>query len=106
MKKLLLKRSGVVKKRILIFICILVLISTVCLAGQSARSVKRGPFANASYKTALVNNVKGSVEEVPLAILGPETKATIIIAKNEQRYTVSFWSAQPLSNLYARPPPE
>ncbi len=92
-------------KRILITLSVLLLFSAVCLSSQATKSVKAMPYANTAYKASLVNNMKGSVEEAPLAILGPETSAVIIIAKNEQRYVVSSWSAQPLSTLYARPPP-
>ena len=93
-------------KRILIPFNVLLLISIVCLSGQATKSVKGIPLANATYKTSLVNDVKGSVEEVPLAILGSDTRATIIITKYEQSYPLLLWSSKPLSSLYARPPPE
>ena len=95
-------------KRILIPFSVLLLISIVCLSGQgqATKSVKGIPLANAAYKTALVNDVKGSVEEVPLAVLGSDTRATIIITKYEQSYPLLLWSSKPLSSLYARPPPE
>ena len=71
-------------KRILITLSVLLLFSAVCLSSQATKSVKAMPYANTAYKASLVNNMKGSVEEAPLAILGPETSAVIIIAKNNR----------------------
>ena len=73
-------------KRILVLFSVLLLIPIVCLSGQATKSVKGIPLANATYKTSLVNDVKGSVEEAPFAILGSDTRATIIITKYEQGY--------------------
>lgn len=93
-------------KRILVLFSVLLLIPIVCLSGQATKSVKGIPLANATYKTSLVNEVKGSLEEAPLAILGSDTRATIIITKYEQSYPLLLWSSEPLSSLCARPPPE
>jgi len=95
-----------VMKKILILLSILGLSYSLCLAGQAIRPVRSVSTTNFDFKSFQVNDVKGSIEEVPIAALGPEIRNTILISQTEYKYIVSSWSFQQPFTLYARPPPE
>lgn len=93
-------------KKILILLSILGLSYSLCLAGQAIRPVRSVSTTNFDFRSFQVNDVKGSIEEVPIAALGPEIRNTIIISQTEHKYIVLLRSIQPSFTLYARPPPE
>jgi len=93
-------------KKILILLSILGLSASLCFAGQAIRLVKNVSTTNFDFKSFQVNDVKGSIEEVPIAALGPEIRNTILISQTEHKYIVLLRSVQPSFTLYARSPPE
>ena len=93
-------------KKILILLSILGLSYSLCLAGQAIRQARSVSTTNFDFKSFQVNDVKGSIEEVPIAALGPEIRNTIIISQAEHKYIVLLRSVQPSFTLYASPPPE
>ena len=94
-------------KKIFISICIFVFISTACLAGQSSVLGKKGSVSGRVFcKAFLIKDVKGSLEEIPIADLAPEIGAAKIITREKQVQIDSLLTSQAPVVFYARPPPE
>ena len=92
-------------KKILIPLCILGLISTVCLAGQSPGIATKANDEHRSYKAFKIDYVKGILEEATFTELSQEINFSKTVSKNDELYTFSLRSIRSPFNLYARPPP-